>query len=861
MSKSKRRLKDFLKQTGDRIIRVFFNPDYLEFRNERLKFSIRLLTATSAIFWVLTVSFLLPYAFGVETDNYPLSKALVFYLPMSFLCLVSVGVAHFIRKYAESKWKIAEFFAWLIFICFPYWGVIGLLLDGNERISTSVTIWCIGVLAGSAVVFIPPLISCLNGILTVITTILAANGSVEQKAGFAPNIAVFVGVCVILSVVRFTDGYKRWKANRNAEELARIARKNQDLAECANHAKDNFLANMSHEIRTPINAVIGMNEMILRESNQPEIRDYANDIASAGRSLLNIINDILDLSKIESGKMDIFLAEYDVGVMINDLVKMIRFRAESKNLALKVTVDPQLPSKLIGDDVRIRQIISNLLTNAVKYCPAGSVSLIISAKDDGRICKLHVEVRDTGIGIKKEDLPKLCMAFERIEEQRNRKIEGTGLGMSITSNLLKLMNSKLEVSSVYGLGSTFSFTLDQEIADSSPLGDFEKRLTEEAENYTYSVSYTAPDAQILVVDDNDLNRKVFVSLLKGIRCKITTAESGFKALDLIREQKFDVIFLDHLMPDMDGIETLEKMKGSEHLNNNTPVVALTANAVSGAKEIYMNAGFDRYLTKPIMPSILEATIKELIPQELIHVAMTMPGPDEHISASGNGMSLDEIRPTDGTEVPSSEAGAEENVEESRLPELDDFDWEYARSMLVTDEIISSTALVFYKSLDSEFEKLTGYFDTIDNPDSLKNYKICVHALKSTTKMLGNLSFSALAKAAELAAGEENIAKIKVLTPLIIEELTKFKSSLSVFDKHEDKPPCDDLSVLKTRAEKIRMLLDDMDFSEAETAFKKIDKFSYEPDIQKIVNRLGEKIIVFDMDAAGEIIDELLENLA
>lgn len=276
----------------------------------------------------------------------------------------------------------------------------------------------------------------------------------------------------------------------------------------ANEAKTRFLANMSHEIRTPINAVLGMDEMILRETKDASIRAYAFDIRSAGRTLLSLINEILDFSKIESGKMEIVPVEYDFAELINNLVNMIRSRAEAKNLDLCLEIDENIPQKMFGDDVRIRQCVTNILTNAVKYTPEGSVTLRAKGERDGDDFLLHFEVEDTGIGIKEEDIPKLFKEYERIEESRNRNIEGTGLGMNITLEMLRLMGSRLEVKSVYGEGSTFWFVLRQSVVDETPVGNIQERHMENAEDFDYAQAFIAPDAHILVVDDNAMNRKV-----------------------------------------------------------------------------------------------------------------------------------------------------------------------------------------------------------------------------------------------------------------------------------------------------------------------------------------------------------------
>ena len=403
--------------------------------------------------------------------------------------------------------------------------------------------------------------------------------------------------------------------------LIQELQKEKARADAANSAKSAFLANMSHEMRTPVNAIIGMNEIILRETKEEETKEQSVDIRNAAQILQSLINDVLDLSKIESGKMEIIPAEYQLSSLINDLVNMTTIRANAKNLKLKVEVDPELPSIYFGDDVRIRQVLMNLLTNAIKYTNEGSVTLTVKRTlvMDG-LAMLNFSVVDTGVGIKQEDMEKLYAAFERIEEEHHRNEEGTGLGMSITASLLELMGSKIQVESEYGKGSCFSFVLEQRILDPTPIGDFQESIKQLAKDYSYSVHFTAPDAKILVVDDNAVNRRVFVGLLRKTKVQVTEAGSGKECLELVREHPFDLIFLDHMMPEMDGIETFQHMKEmpeSENQCRETPVIILTANAISGVREEYLKLGFDEYLSKPIEPEKLEAMIYRMLPEELV----------------------------------------------------------------------------------------------------------------------------------------------------------------------------------------------------------------------------------------------------
>ena len=390
----------------------------------------------------------------------------------------------------------------------------------------------------------------------------------------------------------------------------------------ASEAKSSFLSNMSHEIRTPINAVLGMNEMILRECEDSNILMYAENIRTSGNTLLGIINDILDFSKIEAGKMEIILVDYDISSVISDLVNMIKARAEDKGLTLVLDMDRKLPKLLHGDEVRIKQIITNILTNAVKYTEKGTVTFGIGFEelpDDPDSIILDVYVKDTGIGIKKEDMKKLFSEFERIEEKRNRNIEGTGLGMNITKRLLEMMGSSLKAESIYELGSKFSFRLRQGVVKWEELGDYEAAYKASLGRHErYKETFTAPDAQVLVVDDTPMNLTVFKNLLKKTGVKIDTADSGDDGLRMSYDKKYDMIFLDHMMPKKDGIETLHELRSRpKDPNLLTPVVCLTANAISGAREQYLSEGFDDYLTKPIDPGRLEEMLVKYLPSDKV----------------------------------------------------------------------------------------------------------------------------------------------------------------------------------------------------------------------------------------------------
>ena len=391
-------------------------------------------------------------------------------------------------------------------------------------------------------------------------------------------------------------------------------------AERANEAKSSFLARMSHEIRTPINAVLGMNEMILRETDSANVREYANNIHNAGNVLLSIINDILDLSKIESSKMEIIEIDYNMGNLLLDIENMISLRAEEKNITFKILTDANMPKMLHGDEKRIKQCIINLLTNSVKYTKEGSVTLQVDFADNNDdTINLWVSVSDTGIGIKEDDLYMLFDPFTRLDMKKNKNIEGTGLGLSITKRLLEMMNGNLTVESIYGKGSTFSFVIPQKVAGTEPLGDYKIAAADmDASDSVERKQFIAPNARILAIDDNRVNITVVKGLLKRLKVQFDSALSGQECLNKVKEKQYDIILLDHMMPEMDGIETLHNLQRMEEYNQNRPtVIALTANAIVGAKEEYLKEGFADYLSKPIDSVQLEEMIRQYLPDELI----------------------------------------------------------------------------------------------------------------------------------------------------------------------------------------------------------------------------------------------------
>ncbi len=401
-----------------------------------------------------------------------------------------------------------------------------------------------------------------------------------------------------------------------------LSEKKKQQAITAREAQAKFLANMSHEIRTPINAIIGMNEMILRENENDAIQDYAHNIQSASNMLLGLVNDVLDFSKIESGQLELVEDTYHLATLLQDEILLLKSRSAAKPISTHIDIAPNLPSKFFGDELRIKQILTNLLSNAVKYTNQGSVTLKAFFKpiDDDTI-ELCFSVIDTGIGIKQEDLPKLFDSFKRLELNKNRTIQGTGLGLNIAQQLVELMQGTIIVESEYGKGSTFTISIPQKVIDKQPIGRLETSLHQlRKEKHVPKTLFTAPNASILIVDDNSTNLALMKGLLKRTKIKVELAKSGKKCLELTKNKHYDIIFMDHMMPELDGVETLHILRADHsNPNQNTIVIALTANAIAGCQEMYSEYGFNDYFSKPVQADKLDALLIQHLPGELVYM--------------------------------------------------------------------------------------------------------------------------------------------------------------------------------------------------------------------------------------------------
>ena len=613
----------------------------------------------------------------------------------------------------------------------------------------------------------------LGVIADLLSDSLGKTGDMSQYSRLGAVIFAFVMCSVHMRYL--IDNY-----THSIRETAELLFREKEAAEKASAAKSSFLANMSHEIRTPINVILGMDEIILRESNEESTIENAGNIQNAGKMLLSLINDLLDFSKIESGKFEIVLVDYQLSSLLNDVVNMISYRAVAKNLDFRINVNENIPSGLIGDEVRVRQIITNLLTNAVKYTDEGYVLFDVDYKEDGTGISLIISVSDTGRGIREEDIDKLFDSFQRVDEKVNCNIEGTGLGLAITKNLVTMMHGEISVESEFGKGSVFKVKIPQQVSERSPVGDFYKRYKESLRQKTkYHEMLYAPSAKILVVDDNEMNLKVVTGLLKFTGINIDTAESGKEALKMVSDNKYDVILLDHMMPEMDGIETLNRMRENNYIGD-TPVIALTANAISGAREIYIQKGFSDYLSKPITGITLENKLMRWFKPELIQTHM-------RYEEKTVGEDIIEGNSTSDEESALSEDSEERSMKENMitpdeiykmLSSMEEIDIEEAEQYSFDGaEGVLANFAIYKGNIDEVRERLLTAYDE----KNYKNYEITIHSIKSNLAVIGVMGISAMAKELEMASKAMETDTVEEKHPVFLEKWDEFNSVIKKID--------------------------------------------------------------------------------
>lgn len=637
----------------------------------------------------------------------------------------------------------------------------------------------------------------------------------------------------VLWAVEYIDAEKKEREQLQTESARMKFEAEKNAA--ANQAKSAFLANMSHEIRTPINAVLGMDEMILRESADKTILGYAANIKSAGTNLLEIVNEILDFSKIEAGKMEILPEEYEIQSVITDLFNMIDERAKHKKLKFILDVNKKIPKILCGDFVRIKQCILNLLTNAIKYTRKGSVTFSVDyEKVGGDKIMLEVRVKDTGIGIKKADMEKLCSPFERIDEEKNRTIEGTGLGMSIVTRILAMMDSKLEIESEYGQGSEFSFRIAQKVIDWTEIGDINaKNKKNKIRIANYKEKLHAPKAHLLFVDDTDMNLEVIKGLLKKTAMKIDTVLSGKEALEKVQENCYDIIFIDHRMPEMDGIETLHAMQSlSGNLCKDKPCVALTANAISGVRQMYIDEGFTDYLTKPVNPEKLENMIIKYLPGDYLETSAEEP--EEALSDE----ECEKL--ADGT-----------NPFIEKLNSIEEIDVMSGLTNCGSAAILEFSIKKFYSSVSDRVVEIQQFFEGED----WSNYAIKIHALKSTSRLIGAMGLSMRAENLELSADKGETEEILENHKTLMNDFLAFKKKLEVLfdeDAGAEKPLISEAE-LSANIKKIGNFAESFDIDGVDSVMSELSKFKIPEEYKDKVEKIHSMIENVDFISLQELL--------
>ena len=611
----------------------------------------------------------------------------------------------------------------------------------------------------------------------------------------------------------------------------------------ASRARDVFLANMSHEIRTPINTMLGLNELILRESQDETIRGYALDIKQAGTILLSLVSDILDFSKLQSGKMELAEGTYDISSLLNDLINSVSIPLRKKKLRLSLDIASDIPYKLSGDEVHLRQIIGNLLSNAVKYTQTGTVTLRLAwEKQEKDTLLLKIAVEDTGVGVKEKDIARIFETFNRLDMEASRNEEGTGLGLAVTHQLVGMMGGKLEVKSEYGKGSVFSFAIPQKIINASPLGDFQEQYDKSVRNsISYREKFIAPLAKILVVDDNAMNLAVAQDLLRKTKLQIDVASSGGECLEMLKRKEYHLICMDHMMPVMDGVQTLHAIRELEdNPSRNIPVIALTANAVVGAKEFYLKAGFEDYLSKPIEPDKLEDILIQYLPKELVYLT-----DDEEISVESDD----------------NEAG----LNEEKLTDMGINAANGLKYMGGSRSLYEKVLRDFREILHEKEEQLKSMLAKED----VSGYAIIVHALKGNARNVGADELAEEAFELEKKSKAGKLEEVEVQSPNLFsmkrtlrENLDRYlETEASEVSVEKEEEPAEKQQITEEIwKEKLRLLhlhLDEFDGENVLESIRELKNYQLSEENRKMLRLCEKAVNDFAYDVAMEIVSSVL----
>lgn len=679
---------------------------------------------------------------------------------------------------------------------------------------------------------------------------------IHEDRIFELFIVVFAEMAILLAVKKSNSMVKfiSLKAQSN-QELLKVVEIKRKEAKSAGKAKTDFLANMSHEIRTPMNAICGMSDLLLQTKLTDEQLDYVSTIKLSSDNLLSIINDILDFSKIEAGKMELVPQSYNLLSPLYSLQNTIDVRIGERPLDFKISIKRDMPTQLYGDEVRVQQVILNLLTNAVKYSNQGHIELIVDyEKLENDEIMLKATVKDQGIGIKKEDMPKLFEAFSQVDMERNHRIEGTGIGLTITERLVRSMGGSITLESEYGVGTTFYVSMRQKVEDFNSVIDTES--TDDFVVISHSnilkgfvsgkkkiAKFIAPDAKVLVVDDNEANLKVAKGLMGQYKLSVRTCTSGKAALDILETDKsFDILFIDHMMPEMDGVELTKILRSSnDDYLKYVPIIALTANAIKGVSEMFLANGFTEYLSKPIDTERLGEVLNKWIPENKKKEAM-----EEEESVADKNQAVDEN---------------EENLL-NMLRQIENVDYDKAMTLCgKSEDILLSVIEVYVKSYSQIKERI----DSTYAKEDLKNYAIEVHGVKSSSRSIGNDVLGEMAYRLEIEAKDGNIAYVKENHSEFVMKYEQFVGKLKeIVDKLKTEEKIE--KVKFSKEEMLSMinecisLYDEFETTKAEEVLKKLQCAECDENIMNLINDAIDSAELFDFDEVTKILTNIKESL-
>lgn len=679
---------------------------------------------------------------------------------------------------------------------------------------------------------------------------------IHEDRIFELFIVVFAEMAILLAVKKSNSMVKfiSLKAQSN-QELLKVVEIKRKEAKSAGKAKTDFLANMSHEIRTPMNAICGMSDLLLQTKLTDEQLDYVSTIKLSSDNLLSIINDILDFSKIEAGKMELVPQSYNLLSPLYSLQNTIDVRIGERPLDFKISIKRDMPTELYGDEVRVQQVILNLLTNAVKYSNQGHIELIVDyEKLENDEIMLKATVKDQGIGIKKEDMPKLFEAFSQVDMERNHRIEGTGIGLTITERLVRSMGGSITLESEYGVGTTFYVSMRQKVEDFNSVIDTES--TDDFVVISHSnilkgfvsgkkkiAKFIAPDAKVLVVDDNEANLKVAKGLMGQYKLSVRTCTSGKAALDILETDKsFDILFIDHMMPEMDGVELTKILRSSnDDYLKYVPIIALTANAIKGVSEMFLANGFTEYLSKPIDTERLGEVLNKWIPENKKEEAM-----EEEESVADKNQAVDDN---------------EENLL-NMLRQIENVDYDKAMTLCgKSEDILLSVIEVYVKSYSQIKERI----DSTYAKEDLKNYAIEVHGVKSSSRSIGNDVLGEMAYRLEIEAKDGNIAYVKENHSEFVMKYEQFVGKLKeIVDKLKTEEKIE--KVKFSKEEMLSMinecisLYDEFETTKAEEVLKKLQCAECDENIMNLINDAIDSAELFDFDEVTKILTNIKESL-